>query len=125
MKTIIFFFVKALNLVVIILLFSVVIHAQDNSKGFASVTENLAKSGTVRAVIVGVSHYKNIQSLEYANKDAISFYDYLRSSAGGNIDSNNIKLLTNEKATAAQIFGALGKPVQGRRCCYFLFLRAR
>ena len=98
---------KALNSIIIILLFSAGIFAQDNSKGFSALTENLAKSGTVRAVIVGISHYKNVQSLQYANKDAISFYDYLRSPAGGSVDSTNIKLLTNDNATSAQIFGAL------------------
>lgn len=63
--------------------------------------------GAVRAVVVGISNYQNISRLEFAHKDAESFAEYLRSPAGGNIPADNIRLLTNEKATQAQIGAAL------------------
>ena len=58
-------------------------------------------------MIVGISEYKNVQSLEYSDKDARNFYYFLRSPAGGSVDSSNIVLLTNQKATGAQIISAL------------------
>jgi tetratricopeptide (TPR) repeat protein len=92
----------------IIFLFSCLnLFAQGNKKGTELLITDQGKYNTVRAVIVGISEYMNIQSLEYAHKDAIAFYDYLRSQAGGSVDSNNIKLLINENASAALIFGAL------------------
>lgn len=96
-----------------ILLFAVIIlcsfqtMAQPGSKGMGLLEEDKNSSGVVRAVIIGVSDYKTVQSLQYAHSDALSFYYFLRSPAGGEIDSSNILLLLNEKATAAQIFGAL------------------
>lgn len=61
----------------------------------------------VRAIIVGVSNYKNVQKLQYAHTDALAFYKFLISPAGGNVDSNNIIMLLNEKATAGKIYSAL------------------
>jgi len=92
-------------LIIVLICFDLI--AQENVKGMQELTSVQTEFNTVRAVIVGVSNYMNIQSLEYAHKDAIAFYDYVRSPAGGSVDSSNIKLLINEYATAAQIFGAL------------------
>lgn len=63
----------------------------------------------VWAVIVGVSKYTTTKSLnlKYANTDAESFYEFLRSSAGGNIPAEQISLITNEKATRTEILKAM------------------
>ena len=66
-----------------------------------------SSSATTHALIVGISKYQNIPSLTFADADAYNFYQYLISPAGGNIDSNNIRLLLNENATSANIFAAL------------------
>ncbi len=52
------------------------------------------------AVVIGISHYGRsaITDLNFADRDAESFYNYLRSDRGGNIPKDNIVLLTNEKA---------------------------
>lgn len=62
---------------------------------------------STRAVVVGISAYQNIAQLRFAHKDAEAFADFLRSPAGGNVPEDHIKLLTNEKATEAQIGSAL------------------
>lgn len=78
------------------------------AKGIGNVQNNsVAATGVIRALIVGISDYKNIQKLTYAHSDALTFYKYLISPAGGNVDSNNIILLLNKKATAAQIYASL------------------
>lgn len=64
---------------------------------------SLTKTGTTRAVVVGVSEYKSpeIPSLQFAHKDAMIFVEFLKSPGGGNLKDNQIKLLTNRSATAA------------------------
>ena len=61
------------------------------------------------AVIAGISDYreKEITDLHYAHRDASSFYDFLRSPAGGNVPEEQIQLLLNEKATFAGFGAAL------------------
>ena len=62
------------------------------------------------AVLVGVADYQNPQlSLQISHKDAIAFYHFLKSEAGGNVPENHIHLLTNEQATKANILAALNQ----------------
>ncbi|MEI8278893.1 MAG: caspase family protein [Bacteroidota bacterium] len=63
-------------------------------------------NGKTYALIVGISKYKDpgIHALEYADKDAESFYQYLKAE---NVDSANMVLLLNEKATSAQFWSSL------------------
>lgn len=72
-------------------------------------TQTAGLAGTTRAVIVGISDYQNpkITDLEFADRDAREFAKYLSGRAGGSVDSTNIMLLTNEKATAGQFVSAL------------------
>ena len=67
-------------------------------------------AATTRAVIFGVSKYKEprITSLAYADKDAEAFAAYLQSDAGGAVSADNIRLLTNEQATSANFFREMG-----------------
>lgn len=81
--------------------------AQVNNKGISVNTPGGPSSNTTHALVIGISKYQNIPSLTYADADAFNFYQFLISSAGGNIDSNNIKLLLNQNATSANIFAAL------------------
>ena len=50
------------------------------------------------AIVVGVSEYKYVKPLTYADKDAELFRDYLRSPGGGNVKEENIFCLLNEQA---------------------------
>ncbi len=61
------------------------------------------------AVVVGISDYqdKDISDLQYADKDAEAFANYLRSPAGGSLDGDHLHLLINEQATAGRIAEAL------------------
>lgn len=69
----------------------------------------VSPTGITRAVIAGISDYQNpnITDLQFADADAKEFAKYLKSNSGGNVDSTNIILLTNEKATAGQFVSAL------------------
>lgn len=69
----------------------------------SSVTSN------IYAVVVGISDYQDpgIPDLRFADKDAEAFANYLRSSAGGNLDHDHLKVLINQQATMAQFGIAL------------------
>ncbi len=75
--------------------------------GFAQ-TLSLSERMT-RAVVVGISDYQNedIPDLRFADKDAEAFASFLKSSAGGNLPNENIKLLLNEAATMAAVASEL------------------
>lgn len=51
------------------------------------------------AIVVGVSKYKYVRPLTYADKDAILFSDYLKSPGGGSVKNENIFMLLNEEAS--------------------------
>ena len=62
-------------------------------------------SNSTRAVVIGISDYQDpaIPDLQYAHRDAEAFANFLRSPAGGLLDNDHLKVLTNEKATAGRI----------------------
>lgn len=95
----------------LMMLTSLTLVAQDrDARGFdvaASATD--WRTGTRRAVVVGVSEYPLLGSekqLRFAHTDAAKFAAFLRSPAGG-VDSMNIEILLNQRATAPQINGRI------------------
>ena len=89
------------------LLFAISAHSQ-NTKGFSvpKTAENNV-TGKTYALIVGVAKYKNpaIPQLQYADRDAMAFRNYLVATG---VDSNNITLLLNEKATVSEFWANIG-----------------
>jgi uncharacterized caspase-like protein len=70
-----------------------------------------AMHGQRYAVVIGVSDYAdpNVPNLQYADRDARAFYDFLRSEQAGlgGVPAQNIQLLLNEQATYRNIRTAL------------------
>ncbi|MFN8349333.1 MAG: tetratricopeptide repeat protein [Spirosomataceae bacterium] len=66
-------------------------------------------AGKTWALIVGVSQYQHVKPLRFAGDDALAFYNYLLSPAGGSVPQANIELLVNEKATLVQVDLAMSK----------------
>ena len=56
------------------------------------------------AIIMGISKYKYVRPLSYADKDAEMFRDYLKSPAGGSISTDNIFILLNEQALSTNFW---------------------
>ena len=52
------------------------------------------------AIIMGISKYKYVRPLAYADKDAEMFRDYLKSPGGGSVKDENLYCLLNEKANS-------------------------
>lgn len=77
------------------------------------------------AVIVGISAYTHIPSLQYADKDAVLFREFLQSRSGGSVKDSNIFMILNAEAKESlegQIMDWIDKvnPKQGDRV-YFYF----
>ena len=72
---------------------------------------NTIQAQTTYAVVVGVSDYQILDfrtgDLRFADDDAERFTAFLRSSAGGNVSSQNIIQLTNKNAGQANILLAM------------------
>ncbi|MBL0335301.1 MAG: caspase family protein [Chitinophagaceae bacterium] len=62
------------------------------------------KKPQVFAMVVGVSKYKYVRPLTYADKDAELFRDYLKSPGGGSVKNENIFCLLNEDANNANFW---------------------
>jgi hypothetical protein len=87
--------------------FGSVVFGQENIKGTRIVTAEDTPALINRALIAGISGFMNIDDLQFAHSDALSFYNYLRSPAGGSLDKSNITLLLNQDATSANFYAGL------------------
>jgi len=56
------------------------------------------------AMVMGISKYKFVRPLTYADKDAEMFRDFLKSPGGGKLSDDNIYTLLNEQATLANFY---------------------
>lgn len=62
--------------------------------------------GQIWAVVIGISQYKTVRSLKYADKDALAFRDYLTKNVG--VTGDHMTVLTNEEATLFNLKRSLG-----------------
>ncbi len=61
------------------------------------------------AVVVGISEYanSNIPKLQFADRDAQAFGEFLKTEEGGKIESDHMRVLINQDATVANVQDAL------------------
>ena len=83
-------------------------------------------TGNVYALVVGIANYqdKEIPQLQYSNRDAEVFADYLKSKAGGSVPPENIQLLVDSAATTGAVYDAiywLSKTCQKGDLVFFYF----
>lgn len=80
---------------------------QDGKKGADVIggTAIIPASGNTYALIIGISKYadKQIKQLKYADRDAKTFEEFLKSKAGGEVRDSNIRTFYNQEATAINI----------------------
>ncbi len=69
------------------------------------------RKGKLFAVVIGISKYdqagSSISNLKYADQDAMSFLEFLKSPAGGALADDSVTTLLNEQATTKNIRHAL------------------
>ena len=74
------------------------------SSAQVAVADTTKSAGETYALIMGISTYKYIRPLSYADKDAELLRDYLKSPGGGNVKTENMFCLLNEEAKAANFW---------------------
>lgn len=73
------------------------------AQGLTTPATNDTSSKTY-AIVIGISNYKFIQPLDFADKDAGLFRDFLKSPGGGKLKTEDIFCLLNEEAKAANFW---------------------
>lgn len=74
-----------------------------DNRGAVVTSTKTADTSTTYAVVIGISKYKQVRPLKYADRDAQVFRNFLVSKEGMELDSGNVKLFLNEKATVTNI----------------------
>ena len=92
-----------LKLFLLHLLFSTEFNASGQSP--LKLRDTTIKGPQTFAIVMGVSNYKFIRPLVYADKDAELFRDYLKSPGGGGLKDDNIFCLLNEQANNSNFWG--------------------
>ncbi len=66
-------------------------------------------TGNTYAIIIGIAQYQDpdIRQLQFANRDAAAFANYLMSASGGSVPKKQIRLLTDTAATIGEVDKAL------------------
>jgi len=94
-----------------LLLTAVTLSAQTEKGATPLPTQNskLETQNSTRAVVIGISDYQDpaIPDLRFADRDAEAFANFLRSPAGGGLDGDHLKVLTNQQATMGKVAAAL------------------
>lgn len=96
--------------IILFLLLCTLIKALAQDRGAIPVedlTGSSIEKGRTYAVVIGISNYRNIAGLKFADRDARAFADWLTSPYGGVTNIDDIKLLTNENATQTAVADAL------------------
>src|SRR6266498_2626015 len=89
---------RALSAFIASVLFSCLI--QTNVAGQVAPTSQDTSGHRSFAMIMGISSYKFIRPLSFADSDAELFRDFLKSGGGGKLPDSNIYFLKNEDAKA-------------------------
>ncbi len=72
-------------------------------------TANGKPGSTLYVLSIGISKYKNVRPLRYADKDALDMSNALRFQAGSLYDSVESYVLVNEEATRGNIYSVINK----------------
>ena len=68
-----------------------------NERGVIRKSDTTIVRGATYAIIIGISNYKNVTPLQYADRDAQAFESFLLSDAGGKVPTVNIETFLNDK----------------------------
>lgn len=93
-----------------LMIFCIGVNLFSQTKGInpiAKIENGISK--VTRAVVVGISDYQNdnITDLQFADKDALLFAEYLKTREDNKVKPEHLTLLTNENATAGKFISAL------------------
>lgn len=92
------------NLLFFLVFLSVNASAQ-NPKGVVPEKDNAVSEGRIYSLIIGISNYKHLPKLSYADRDALAFKEFLQNKL--DVPETQIFCLLNDAATSIQIFDHL------------------
>jgi len=78
-----------------------ILNAQDGPMGFSSIRPR------THALIIGISDYGSLNDLQFADRDAMIFRQYLTRTIESKADTNNIVTLLNDEAISPMIYKSL------------------
>lgn len=81
--------------------------SQIGKRGIDLGSDSTTVTGNTYAIIIGISQYKLVPSLQFAHKDAQAFEDFLLSAAGGKVPKANIETFLNENANKNNVADAI------------------
>ncbi len=80
-----------------------------STRDVSRVESGMANEGKTRALIIGISKYQYIDSLQYADRDAQVFAEYLKSNSFWHVGKDDITLLVNDKAKNGDLITQLAR----------------
>ncbi|MCP4121592.1 MAG: tetratricopeptide repeat protein [Bacteroidetes bacterium] len=91
------------RLIIALLFFNLtaILYSQDTGMGFAGIRPQ------THTLIIGISDYGSLDDLQFADRDALIFRQYLTRTIESSSDTNNIVTLLNDKATSPAIYKSL------------------
>ncbi len=91
-----------------LILITILLHPAIGQSNTISKSE-IKSPGKTYALVIGISSYQNtsIPQLQFADKDASLFADYIASNIADSLRSERIKLLVNQDASIAAVYNAL------------------
>ncbi len=102
------YFQDIMRSVFLILFFALCLKAgaqPTNARGAALINEAANnETGKLFALVVGISDYKELPKLKFADRDAQAFCNYLKKVS---TDTTNIKVITNQEANRVNVLSAL------------------
>lgn len=99
---------KQLLMACVLLLSAAGLAQPTNGQSAGSPVAVAASPENTYALVVGIANYENDRlNLNYSNRDAEVFAEYLRSAAGGSVPQDNIRLLLDADASTGAIYNAL------------------
>lgn len=84
-------------------IFIIINSVYGQERGISLINSTEATTGNTYAIVIGISKYKNIPQLQFADKDAKSFYDYMVAKDGMNVKPSNVVLRINEQANITNV----------------------
>jgi tetratricopeptide (TPR) repeat protein len=102
------------------------LYAQVDNRGVTvtNPTDTNLVHGNTYAIIIGISNYKNVPHLKFADKDAAAFKNFLLSDAGGKVPKNHIETFLNSDAVRMNVGDAISREVRDAKPgdrIYFFF----
>ncbi|HUQ65193.1 MAG TPA: caspase family protein [Flavitalea sp.] len=99
-------------LLVVCLISRICFSQSPDTRGAGVKSVQNSSTGKTYAIVIGISRYKEVSPLRFADRDAAIFADYLLSKKGMALDSSDVNVFLNDKANIMNIGSAISDIMQ-------------